>query len=631
MPRAILALALLLQVVIGLYGIAQPLSWGHQGFHVAEHGLAARNLARHGTWIPTRHSDPTPPPDSALSYHHPFLLHPYVTTVQAALGEEPWTSRAIPLAFSLAAILALFAFTRRVRGPTHAAIAALAFAATPLNLVFSHLPDHQIIAVAYLFISLCGLHALLTTASLRGTRVWLIFALLTGLTDWPWYPTAFLLFIALALATLRGHLGPDKRRLAGLLAIFAAIVLFSFAQHFAGVWLHDGLADLRTAFVHRGSANDLTEFLSVASRRVRELHTWPLFAVLVLWVPFAAYRALTLRRFDLGTTAILAITLGQTLHLARFPTEFMVHEYRSYWYVAPAAFALADITVALGRFAATRLAHPRLAPATALALAALALIPSAVSARQLLPTAAARAGSIYHPNYKPHRDLLYAARLVNQLTAQPSTTVALGGGLPVRTEFLWLLDRQTLTFWHASDVLAAELPDRQVWMIESTAALERNPDWRPLLARSRTLILGPYAIVELLPRGALQPATVESAALIEPPAYGAVDRWLHAPARGPTLIQPTTTRAARRFITATTLGDAVLRAYESGLRPLQARLPPELRAPTAAPPEAPAPVPPPPAARVKLPKDRRTLPLPPALATPPAPAPAAANPEGVTP
>ena len=44
---------------------------------------------------------------TALSYHHPFLLHPYVTAVQAALGEEPWTSRAIPLAFSLAAILAL--------------------------------------------------------------------------------------------------------------------------------------------------------------------------------------------------------------------------------------------------------------------------------------------------------------------------------------------------------------------------------------------------------------------------------------------------------------------------------------------------------------------------------------------
>ncbi|MEZ4264978.1 MAG: glycosyltransferase family 39 protein [Myxococcota bacterium] len=588
MPRAILALALLIQIAVGLYGINQPVVWGHQGFHVAEHGLAARNLIRHGTWIPTRHSDPTPPPDSSLSYHHPFLLHPYLAATQSALGEAPWTARVIPLIFSLAAILGLFAFTRRVRGPTTAALAAITFALTPLNLVFAHLLDHQIIALAFVMASLCGLHAMLTRASVAGARVWLVFALLTGLTDWPWYPTAFLLFIGLALATLRGHLGPDRRRLAAFLAVFAAIVLFSFSQHFVGVWLHDGFGDLRHAFGNRGTADDPAEFLRVAIIRMRQLHTWPLVAALGVWVLLALWRTFIQRRFDLGTLAILSITFGQTIHLARFPTEFMVHEYRSYWYVLPAAFALADLAVTASTFAATRIRRPQLAAAIALVITAASLGPAIAYDRALIPKSRERAGSFLHPNYDARRDVLTCARLVNRLTSQADTTVAIGGGIAPRTEFYWLLDRRSVIFWRAGDVLSAERDGSRVWMVESTLALERNPAWQPLLRRSRVLIVGPYAVVELLPRGSLAGPSVESVVVTEPATYGALDRWLHAPARGPSMLTPTITRGGRHFITKVGLGETVLQAYERGERPLLAHLPAELVLP-AAPAEAPAP------------------------------------------
>lgn len=597
MPRAILAIALLIQIAVGLYGINQPVVWGHQGFHVAEHGLAARNLTRYGSWIPTRHSDPTPPPDSSLSYHHPFLLHPYLAATQAVFGEAPWTARVIALFFSLAAIIGLFAFTQRVRGPTTAALAAITFTLTPMNLVFAHLLDHQIIALAFVLASLCGLHAMLTRASVAGARVWLLFALLAGLTDWPWYPTAFLLFIGLSIATLRGRLGPDRRRLAVLLAIFASVVLFTFAQHFVGVWLHDGFRDLRHAFGNRGTANDPAEFLRVAVIRMGLLHTWPLVAALAIWVVLALWRTFIQRRFDLGTLAILCITFGQTLHLARFPTEFMVHEYRSYWYVLPAAFALADLSVCAARFAASRLSRPRIATALALALTAASLVPAVASERTLIPKSRARAGSILHPHYDPRRDQLTCARLVNRLTPQPGTTVAIGGGLAPRTEFYWLLDRRSVIFWRPADVLRAEADGSHVWMVESTLALERNPGWRPLLKRARTLIVGPYAVVELLPKGSLDRASVESVVLTEPPTYDALNRWLHAPALGPTLLQPTITRTARHFIEVTELGDAVLRAYEAGERPVLSRLPPDLIVAAAAPepPAPPAPVKPAPA------------------------------------
>jgi hypothetical protein len=587
MPRAILAFALLVQIAVGLYGINQPVVWGHQGFHVAEHGLAARNLARHGTWIPTRHSDPTPPPDSSLSYHHPFLLHPYLAATQSLFGEAPWTARVIPLLFSLAAILGLFAFTRRVRGPTTAAIAALTFTLTPLNLVFANLLDHQIISLAFVLASLCGLHAMLTRASVAGARIWLIFALLTGLTDWPWYPTAFLLFIGLSLAAWRGRLGPDRRRLAVLLALFASIVLFTFAQHFVGVWLHDGFGDLRHAFGNRGTADDSAEFIRVATLRMRQLHTWPLVAALCLWVPLALWRTVIQRRFELGTVAILCITFGQTIHLARFPTEFMVHEYRSYWYVLPAAFALADLAVCASRFVAARLSRPRLATAMALALTAASLAPAFAYDRELIPLSRQRAGSFLHPSYDARRDIFACARLVNRLTAQAGTTVAIGGGIAPRTEFYWLLDRRSIIFWRPADVLNAEQDGSSVWMIESKLALERNPTWRPLLKRARTLIVGPYAIVELLPKRAVERPSVESAVLSELHTYGPLERWLHAPAPGPTQLQPTITRAGRHFIDVTGLGDAALAAYEAAERPLLARLPPELIA-TPAPPEPPA-------------------------------------------
>ena len=52
---------MLAHVAIGLYGIAQPIAWGHQGYHVAEHGLSARNLLRHGEWVPSHHHGPGEP------------------------------------------------------------------------------------------------------------------------------------------------------------------------------------------------------------------------------------------------------------------------------------------------------------------------------------------------------------------------------------------------------------------------------------------------------------------------------------------------------------------------------------------------------------------------------------------
>ncbi|MCB1151598.1 glycosyltransferase family 39 protein, partial [bacterium] len=423
MARAILALALLIQIVVGLYGIDQPIVWGHQGFHVGEHGLAARNLRRFGTWTPTRHSDPTPAPDSSLSFHHPFLLHPYLAATQALFGEAPWTARIIPLLFSLAAIIGLFAFANRVRGPTTAAIAALAFVLTPLNLVFSHLLDHQIVALAFIMASMLGLRAMLARGSRAGARVWLVGALLAGLTDWPWYPTAFLLFIGLAVATLRGQLGPDRRRLAVLLGVFAAIVLFTFTQHFVGAWLHHAFGDLGHAFGNRGNTSDAAEFFRVMLRRVRELHTWPLVLSLVLWTLLALWRTVVLGRFDLGTLVILAITLGQTTHLARFPTEFMVHEYRSYWYVLPAAFALGDLIAHVRGAVAGRLGRPRLATALAVVLTVSALAPAMAIDRAVVPKSREMAGSIMHPAYNARRAMLTAARLASQLSEPDDSLV----------------------------------------------------------------------------------------------------------------------------------------------------------------------------------------------------------------
>lgn len=544
MRRSVLLLILLAQLAIGLYGIAQPIRWGHEGFHVAEHGLAARNLVRHGSWAVTRHHGPSVPPAATLNFHHPFLLHPYVAVAHEALGEEPWVARTIPLFFGLLALAGLWTLAARVRSEAEAALACALFVLTPLNVCYSHLPDHQIIAVAYTLWSFVGLVDWLRGGRLASAALWLGAGVLAGLTDWPWYPVAFLVFAGLATQLWRRRLatagGPSRRQLMAGVAAFAVLVAASFAHHFAWAWAAGGWEDLMVAARDRGPGSSTSEFVGIVLWRIHHLHTWPVVGAALAWLAVVGLR----RRLDIGTGLILALLAGQTIWLLRMQGEFMVHEYRSYWYVPAFALAAADVGVMAARWVAARTSCA-LVGRVAGAIVATALL--AVPASRVIANAHGSrltAGSITFPDYRPQRDLFTAARVVRAIS-EPDDVVLVGGGLDPRVEFWWLADRAGRVIWSPTEAHAVSKTGAGVIVVDHVAGMQEHVGWRRHVWRSRTLLIGDIIVLDM--RDPTQHGTIEASRVVPGDEYGALQRFLHAPTSGEPTLERLPAARARDF------------------------------------------------------------------------------------
>jgi hypothetical protein len=536
------AALLLLQVGLGLYGIAQPVAWGHQGFHVAEHGLSARNLARHGSWMPSHHVGPGGVVPDSISYHHPLLLHPYIAAATQVVGERPWTARGVQLLFSVLALAGLWGLTRRLRDEPTAALACATFLLTPLHLAFSNLPDHQLIGIAYVLWSCVGLVDWLRTNRWASLGLWLGAALLAGLTDWPWYPIALCLLLGLLWRTWRGggegwHPQMTSRRVLHGLALFSVVVLVPFIAHFAAAMSSPRWDDLMQAYAARGASGPVGHFLSHTAWRLYAMHTPPLVLVTWLWV----YQVLRHRRSDLGSLVVMSVFVGQTVWLLAMQNEFLVHEYRSYWYMIPVAFASGDVGVRW--FRALR-RHPkssrtrRYAPVIVL----VALLGWSVGhLRHNLVTSRRMSGSISFQGYEPQHELMTAAHVVRAMTSLDRDLVLVGGGLQPRREVQYLLDRRMETIWSPDEVSAALARGESVVVIDGVSGLKQHAGWRPLFSSARTLRIGSIAVLDLRSTG---PPAVDALDVVLGQDYGPLDSWLYAPLTGPLRLTEGSTRSA---------------------------------------------------------------------------------------
>jgi hypothetical protein len=572
----VLVALLLCQAAIGLYGIAQPIAWGHEGYHVAEHGLAARNLVRHGAWIPSHHHGRGEPDPAHSTFHHPIMLHPYIAAAQTVVGEAAWGARGVQLLFSLLAVAGLWALARRVRDEATAALACAAFIVTPLNVSFSHLPDHQLVGLAYVLWSFVGLTDWLRTGRRFALALWLVASLLAGLTDWPFYPIAFLVFAALAWRAWRGgdeawHPGVDRRRVYLGLAAFALVVLVPFVAHFAVAMQSDRWSDLMEAYRGRSSASDLGHFVGNSAWRLYAMHTPPLVIVLLVWV----WRTVRRRALDLGSVFVLSVCIGQTIWLGVMQTEFLVHEYRSYWYVLPAAFAAGELGMRWmrtlrveGRSEWTRRHAPALVLVAILGWSVWHLRHNMVTSRRMT-------GSVSYQHYQPRHELMTATRAVHAMT-DPGDVVLIGGGLQPRKEMYYLLDRDTRKIWSPKEVEEALDAGESVVVMDGIEGLRKHATWRPIMWRARTLRIGDVVILDL--RGSPTPA-IDAGTLVIGEGYGLLERYLHAPIGGPLLIEDGPSKSAMWLARQLHSPDALVDSARSTGEVLSA-LPAELRAPS---------------------------------------------------
>lgn len=566
-----------LHITIGLYGINQPVRWGHYGFHIAEHGLGARNLNRWGTLEFTTFHGVGRPPVSSYNFHHAARLHIPLAAMYRLFGDAPWTARALSVLLGCATVAGVFLFARKARGDLQGFLVAGLFVLSPIHVAYANLADIQIVAIGAMF--WFGYFAQrLGDGPSRGARVGLLVAgAVGGFADWAWYPILCLTSAALLLVANPWRKGEDRlpeetaRYLRNTLWMFAAVSVAILAQHFFRSWRAGTLHDLTNTYGQRsgGLGAFVRDFLF---QRLMMNHTVPVLVAAALW-PLFVWKQ---RRRDLGTLIAASYLLGQTLYMFKFPTEFCAHEYRSYLFAAPLCFAAAEVVLPAARAALSWCREPeeRLG-AFSTGAVFIALIAQGPTAAMMADLSRERAGSTSFRAYDARYGDTIAAEVVRAMSS-PDGLVLLGPGPAAeRLEVAWLVNRQTRTVGTPEEALSSRWEHGTTILLTDEARVS-DAAWRDVMLRGRIVLLDGRAIVDLTPG---RKPSLEELRWSITETYNPRQRFFYAPMRGP--IQVRAGNASHAYSVAAGIGmdGAALQAAIGGKTPVLDSLPRSLRAP----------------------------------------------------
>lgn len=569
-----------LHVTIGLYGINQPIRWGHYGYHVAEHGLGARNLNRWGIWEFTTFYGLERPPVSSYNFHHAARLHIPLALMHRLFGDAPWTARSLSVLLGCLTVVGVFLFARKARGDLQAFLVTGLFVASPIHVAYANLADIQIVAIGAMF--WFGLFAQqLADGPSRRARVGLLVAgAVGGFADWAWYPILCLTSVVLLAVSNPWRKGerrlPDEtaRYLRNSLFMFAAVSVAIVAQHFFRASRAGLLENLTGTYNQRSGG--LSAFVRYfLFQRLVMNHTVPVLIAAALW-PFIAWAQ---RRRDLGTVIVASYLVGQTLYMFKFPTEFCAHEYRSYLFAAPLCFAAAEVVRPAARRA---LAWCREPPEHDLAFATgavfLALIAQGPTAVMMAELSRERAGSTSFRAYDARYGDTIASAVIRALSS-PQGIVLLGPGSPSdRIEVPFLFNRLARVVTTPDEVRAVRWEKGSTILFTDEAHVT-DPAWRDVMSHGRIALLDGRAIVDLTPG---RKPSVEEMRWSLAETYTPAQRFFHAPMRGPVLVRAGNASHAYSVAAGAGMELNALRMAMAGDTPVLNSLPASLRMPATA-------------------------------------------------
>ena len=324
---AALVVVLGAQCFLGVSGVADQWTRGHNGWNGAAYHNAARNTLRWNVVFPLQYEtgNAGPRPDQ-LYTHAPLGMHLGNVISVAVFGDHEASIRGAAAAWSLAVVCMLFMVVQRLWGDWPGLVAAAIYVALPINAIYANMPSHS---SGFIFWSLL---ALLLYVRHDGFSPWrwasYVFFLgafsLAALWDWPAYYVGFSIALHWGWRLLRSRAaGRDILQLAA----FCVWVLTLFAGHFALVyWLTGTTDDLIATF---GARRHLSwSYFRAHLAVVPELmFTWPVLALGGAWTGAWCGRLLQgkARRRDLVPLSFL---FSGCLHYWLFRQSAVVH---SYW------------------------------------------------------------------------------------------------------------------------------------------------------------------------------------------------------------------------------------------------------------------------------------------------------------
>ncbi len=421
---AAFAVLLACQVFLGMWGVADQWTRGHNGWNGAAYHNGARNTLRWGELFPLQYDTANVPPKKERLYTHaPLGLHLHNVASIGVFGDRELSIRLVAAFWSVAAFCMLFAVVRRLWSDAHGLLAAAFFNDTATTEIYTNMANHS---AGFIFWSLLVLYLYVRSRDAVPWRWPPFFLFLGAFTmaatwDWPAYYVALCIAAHWALGASVGAVGPDKltgRRpdlgasvgaqrstIAVLqLGIFCGWVLLLFVGHFALVeWLTGNVDELTGTFNARRALSwqrFRTHLLIVPEL----MFTAPILALSGAWLLAWGAR---LARFkaearDLVPIAFLVAGLA---HYLTFSWSALVHSYWA-WPILPfVSIAVTTSLLAIGRSVETRVnralegrpsifARAKVARAAAFSVA-IFLVPLAVRDAQLVPRGRYVGGSMW--------------------------------------------------------------------------------------------------------------------------------------------------------------------------------------------------------------------------------------------
>ncbi|MGB5809238.1 MAG: glycosyltransferase family 39 protein [Polyangiales bacterium] len=443
---AAFALVLGAQVFLGLWGVADQWTRGHNGWNGAAYQNGARNTLRWGTLFPLQYgTDNVPPKEEALYTHAPLGLHLHLVAATRLLGDHEATVRGVAAFWSIAVVCALFFVVRRFWGDSEAVLAAAIYVALPINAIYMNMANHS---AGFLFWGLVALALYVSSDDDRGWRRGTFAAFLGAIAmgaawDWPAYYVAFAIAVHWALREWR-----EQHQFSWRLVAFCVWVASLFLVHLALVYESTGSLDELTSTFNARRALSGTRFRTHLLVVPPLMFTWPLLSVAAGWLLISGLR--TLRGVGRPRDVIpIAFLFAALVHYGTFRWSAVVHSYWA-WPALPYVAITVSVSIlatarALGGTAATRIA--------AVAIAACVLIPLAVRDGAMVAEGRHVGGSMWFftpvrgaiDTYDSGRPELRLAELVRERTDR-ATGVQLHPGFKSRRlepRFDITLDRAT--------------------------------------------------------------------------------------------------------------------------------------------------------------------------------------------
>jgi hypothetical protein len=367
------------QALLGLWGVDDDFTRGHNGYNSSAYLLSARNALRFERLFPHQyHTDPEPPALSEAYTHAPLATHLSNIVAVSVLGDRPLAVRAVSVVNGCLMVAALLWVVSAHFTPAHGLLAAAVYVALPINAIFVNMSNHS---VGFQLWSLLMLHSYLRFRA-RESRGWFVALLVTAFIatswDWPAYYVAFVL----ALDWLARFWGARRRsetdqtfaKFAPWFLGYCFTVLLALAAFVLTMLLFAaGPEDLLKTFAARQvvAATDYRRTLAIVPRMMFSL---PVLLACAFYLLDFFVRALC-RRSQAREVIPLAFAFAGVLHAALFKESAVVHEYWLWPALPFAAIATADVCLRGAFWLRARLPvlHPAL-PRTALSALSFVLV-----------------------------------------------------------------------------------------------------------------------------------------------------------------------------------------------------------------------------------------------------------------